>query len=482
LEVLTFSGCGDLCRASRLADVLYCCARIFQNSAGSALTYELSKQVTGINTFISHNWSVSRFYKFATLTFRFNCGTAALVTLAEMSMFGLANALGLLPHVSTESSAYPNGICCRLFCAPTFLLVAVFAQDIRRLVGFAGPLVFLDKTCIHQVDPEIQRRGINQLGGFMCNYDEMLVVYSDVYLLRLWTVYEVAAFLSLHSVDKMTVISVVVPMLLYSGLALLWLSNVVGVLTEFVGGPDLIASFLLPILGCLALAFGLRVRQRDKVMIRSRLSEFSVRNCICYAEADRPVVYANIVALMKETTDDLCDADEEVALQHFDALVRGELAHALISSMGRFSLPYRYVLYFVGFTRGASALDLLAGFPFGLSWREVLIKEIYWVLFIFGAYPLAFASGEFLSGRFIDFRGCKEVAWIVCIGFLETLWAVPVFGACRVLEDRSRTSGAALVAFALFCSSTCGLAFLVYSPYVNWARLAHRCRRRSRSS
>mmetsp|Transcript_107315 Transcript_107315/g.346545 ORF Transcript_107315/g.346545 Transcript_107315/m.346545 type:complete len:658 (+) Transcript_107315:82-2055(+) len=485
VELLTFAGCKDLCRASRLADVLCGQARIFQDSAGSAQTYELSKQATHINIFISHNWSVKRIHKFLTLSFRFNCSSAALVTLAEMSMLGVANSFGVLSHISTESNPYPIGVCCRLLCAPTFFLVMVFAQDMRRWAGFLGPRVFLDKTCIHQVDREIQRRGIKKLGAFMCNSDEMLVVYTDVYLLKLWTVYEIAAFLPFHSIDKMKVISIVVPMMFYSALILYWSLNVLGLLTELVDGPAWVAPAFDVVIG-LIFMFTVRRRARDKLMIQLRLSDFSIRNCTCFDEGDRPVVYANIADLMRGTQDDLVDEDDEHALQHFDTLVRSELARVLISSMGRFSVPYHYIVYAMGFTRGANGLDLLAGIPHGLAWREVLIKELYFALEVFGIFPLLFAGCELLAGKFLQLKGCKEVAWVVFIIGLASgahgAFSWPEVGACRVFAAESRTSNAALVAYAVLCCSVCGFAFLAYSPYVKWSLLVGRCNRRQRSS
>ena len=54
----------------------------------------------------------------------------------------------------------------------------------------------------------IQRQGIEKLAAFLRCSDEMVVIYTDVYLLKLWTVYEVASFLALSSVDKMTVVPV----------------------------------------------------------------------------------------------------------------------------------------------------------------------------------------------------------------------------------------------------------------------------------
>merc|ERR1719506_1574523 len=56
-------------------------------------------------------------------------------------------------------------------------------------------MVFLDKTCIHQTDISLKRAGVLKLGAFLTSSSRMLILYSDVYLKKLWTVYEVACFL-----------------------------------------------------------------------------------------------------------------------------------------------------------------------------------------------------------------------------------------------------------------------------------------------
>ncbi len=56
-------------------------------------------------------------------------------------------------------------------------------QTRRPAIGCQGPVVLLDKVCIHQTDKDIQRAEIERLGAFIHASDEMVVLYSDVYLL-----------------------------------------------------------------------------------------------------------------------------------------------------------------------------------------------------------------------------------------------------------------------------------------------------------
>ena len=125
---------------------------------------------------------------------------------AAMLVLGLLTVVGALPTVEIAWSKYPEGICCRLLITPICLGVLLLGGEVRSVLGCQGPLLFLDKTCISQDDPERKRKGIRKLGAFLMNSSTMVVLYTDLYLQRLWTVYEVASFLSLHPVTKMCVV------------------------------------------------------------------------------------------------------------------------------------------------------------------------------------------------------------------------------------------------------------------------------------
>merc|ERR1719401_538142 len=81
-------------------------------------------------------------------------------------------------------------------------------QDVAAKLSILGPCVFLDKTCIHQTDPEKKRKGISMLAGFLANSSTMLVVYTNEYMQKLWTVYELASFLVLKNQNRMILIPI----------------------------------------------------------------------------------------------------------------------------------------------------------------------------------------------------------------------------------------------------------------------------------
>merc|ERR1740121_1969778 len=108
-----------------------------------------------------------------------------------------------------------HGCGCTLLTAPAFLLACVSGGELKRICGYRGKTMFLDKVCINQVDTELQRQGISKLGAFLRNSSRMLVIYSDIYLTKLWTVYEVACFLSTHPASDIILMPIYLPIVVY---------------------------------------------------------------------------------------------------------------------------------------------------------------------------------------------------------------------------------------------------------------------------
>ena len=82
------------------------------------------------------------------------------------------------------------GMFAHMLATPAFLFVLFFKHELFWCTR-GGPKAFLDKTCIHQTDLALQAQGIMKLGAFLKHSKCMLILYSDVYMRKLWTVYEV---------------------------------------------------------------------------------------------------------------------------------------------------------------------------------------------------------------------------------------------------------------------------------------------------
>ena len=136
LDLVSFQGCEDLLRASELGTVLQHGAGVFSSNTGAPATYALSERVSMIDTFISHNWSVSRWLKLAALTYNFNLRIAIAEVGVVSVVLGIVTAMGLLPVMQTEMYVYPRGFFCGVFFAPTFLLCLLFGRPPRRYFRF----------------------------------------------------------------------------------------------------------------------------------------------------------------------------------------------------------------------------------------------------------------------------------------------------------------------------------------------------------
>lgn len=442
-SLVTFEGCKHLLRGSRASSVLAGRGFIFKGSGGNARTFAMSQEVDMIDTFISHNWVTPRNKKFWALAFYFNFNFAALVSMVATTLLGFIFASGHGKSFVTYSAkggdgmaSWPQGVECRCICAPIFFLMLAYGHSIQAGFGCRGSVVFLDKTCINQTDLEMQRQGIAKLSAFLCYSKEMVVLYSDVYLTKLWTVYEVASFLALHPTDRMITVPTFLSVVALAAIFLGYLGTIVGIFLMMRYGFDygsqtsiMLLSYVFP--------FILRIWFRDKHKIRDKLRNFTVHSCECFCEEDRPVVHRNIAALMRETnTVDNWASDVE-ALLEFDKLVQRDLPDAFDMQLGPHALWYKHWVAVVALSRGPVLLDTLAGVPLGLPLRNVAANAIYLFTWIFGLYPLAFAFQAYLASHQMRLRGCWEFLYLVGV---NTLFQVPlalVLGVSLVLKKRS---------------------------------------------
>jgi hypothetical protein len=111
---------------------------------------------------------------------------------------------------------------CQVVGSGVFLLVLFCWQEVGRLSTCRGQLLFLDRACINQLDDDLKQRGIEHLAAFVYYSWSMLICYSDEYLQRLWTVYEVASFLMLHPGSALHVRHAFFAKFIISGVALVF--------------------------------------------------------------------------------------------------------------------------------------------------------------------------------------------------------------------------------------------------------------------
>lgn len=430
-RVVTFGEHKELLRGSRLCAVLRRGATILATGTGSAETYSLSEEVSEIDTFLSHNWAVSRVLKFFCLIMHFNLTSALLAAVAAFLCVAALAQTGfyLLRLETTVSSTDPSmgsmqhDISSTLLMTPVFLLVSCFGHELRMLLGFQGRTVFLDKTCIHQVDVQKQQAGIRKLGAFLRSSTQMVAIYSDVYLTKLWTVYEAACFLAMHPARNLTLAPTYQPVVIFGGVSAWYMKTL---LLVFLGTQHRLASLsniVLCTLFASVLSVILRRWAREQEGIKERLCRFRVEDCTCSCESDRPFVYYNIAVLMRAIDQVGMDATEEESLAAFNDVVRERLHMSFTASVGRFGLSYIQVAAIFICTELPRTVDVrsMATFPQPEEWnmRYRLCALMIGAICAFGLFPLFFAFLSVWCQRCLHLRRYQEKAFIACgVGLL----------------------------------------------------------------
>jgi hypothetical protein len=316
----------------------------------------MSKIVQRIDVFISHNWSTSREKKFRVLAFSFNLSAALLLNLILGLIFMALLARGLLPTLDMTSNygvQYKSAPWNELVGTGLFFLILFTWHDLRSCLPLPGPTAFLDKTCIDQVDEDRKRHGIESLAAFVRHSRNMLVIYSDTYLHKLWTVYELACFMTLHPRNRLTVVPVILADVMVMGINLFFLisvfdtvSSMTAVRTALGGAQSQTAGYILKVALALPCVAALCKVWRNWLHELSRIDEqaadFSVLKAECFNEGDRPLVQHSIARFMRGIGLVQQDASEQAALEAFDRKVHLEVPHALEVSVGRVGILYRH--------------------------------------------------------------------------------------------------------------------------------------------
>lgn len=383
--------------------------------------YRLSKQVDSLDIFLSHNWSISRFKKFMALALYFNLRGATVVAALTSFLILYLQIFELLPmfHLPYYKAKFGEedllvGIWTLLITPSVFVFCILFQHDIIRLVH-PGSATFLDKACIDQIDLRKQQAGIAKLGAFLVRSSRMVVLYSDVYLSKLWTVYEIAVFLVTRTNYHMEVLHVsLVPLVFGAGALLLFIN-----ITFLLPLPPLVAdmNYLFWYGPGISLGFAFLCRrgQRDLARTWGSIKEFRLEYTTCFDEADRPLIYAQIVAFLKCAHYVDMEATVEETLGVFDELVREIVWRCVEESLGNSPIPLKHLLIAMCLTEFASCLDVLPGLIRIYSgsdvrvWSHVLNNILTVAMMGMCAEALAV-----LMSKCLHLSGWRDHAWVVC--------------------------------------------------------------------
>lgn len=414
-EMLTFDGCEELLRGTYLRSVMRGGGRIFNSSKGQASTYALSKPVLRIQAFLSHNWAVGRWTKLWCLAYHFNARLAVVGACLVLFLCSLTGYFDVLP--TYYWAGYHRGYLGRVLTIPVVLIMAVFGRDLLLCFPcFRGPIVFLDKVCVHQTDMVLQQRAIIKLGAFLHVSDTMVVCYTDLYLTKLWTVYELASYLSLWHVSRLKVIHGAVPIGFFIIAVTSYVIDLAALGAAVMGASTFLAACIEgPTLFLLAILF--RKVQRSHLLMEELLAKFSVHNCTCFVEEDKAVVFNNIIEMMQPGGARLTD-DE--ALTRFEQMVRQVLPKAMATSFGSRGVHRRSFVWLSFIRYWPRVCDGLATIAHGTSWRHFFIAFVlYYVCFCAIVLPLASAVTQHCATMHIHRTERRVNLFFICCGVIS---------------------------------------------------------------
>jgi len=317
------------------------------------------------------------------------------------------------------------------------LLCARRSSDglLQKCCGVYPSLVFLDKVCIHPTNTELQRETIVHLGAFIKRSEQMVVLYSDIYLKKLWTVYEVASFLALHPIDKMKVLAVHKFPALVIANATLYMQVTVYTIVLTYFSPKAAQLVAVPIIISYYPALSvLRQWARSKQAIPETLRHFKVREALCVRESDRPLVNANIADLMRGLKVVPQDANEDDALDSFDEKVRELMPGAFHKLLGRSTFSFKHYMI-LGFARTAGDIvDSVNTHSREKMLLNFVERELLWhTLCGLVAYPTSFLFAEIVTQTCLHWTGWQERLYVV---FCLCLCTVPTYILEFVVEPR----------------------------------------------
>lgn len=428
--------------------VLHSFGRVFRDFPDGFDTFKLSDTTHKLHVFISHNWATGRFIKFMALVFHFNHNSASI---AAAIAYIVTVFLVMLSAKDIDVEERVNDLysICHLgtaVCIATYWLCLLFWHDVKWLFCCRGKRVFLDRCCIHQNDEDLKQQGIEHLDVFLQLSDKMLVVYSELYTKKLWTMYELATFLPKRGPRRLVVLptflirctSVAVPVLMLHcvWVQVLLVPKVQAHSERLLPDARLAIGILdLPLLLAVTWAFRSWAKAERQMLKNIRTFHYGDANCL--KESDRIMVYANIARYMRDTKAVTAAATDEDALLAFNELVKTEVPMAVTKSLGGWGIPVRYLCVIL-LPLMTNILDYVAAAPYLYS------EPLAMAMCATGLIALALCSLVcltfllWLTKRCLDVTGLQQ--WLLIVGF-SILQLCP-FALVYFLVELLKTSAA----------------------------------------
>ena len=369
-------------------------------TSGKVETTRHVKRCSGYDIFVSHDWQTSRWLKYASLLVLLNSRAAALATLVVSLALGLVVAYEALPNYSLSMS----------IGYLTFAVFFLFWQHIRDI--FLTPkLAFLDKLCIPQDDEEVKEKCILGLAGFLKRSRKLVILFSELYIGRLWCAYEFTAFMRMHSNQgHVQTVPVVLPLLILLHAAWWFAVKMLIFLIWHTSQTSQMMKVVLSTIGGLAVMFlityplqawvGRRLTKNLQSLSR-QLREFDIHEskCSCCSAGhetpsgeripcDRDLIYQSLADWHGNDA-----ADLQGRLEGFNKAVRTQFADRILATCGEQSMSIKLLIYTV-FSMNTPFLiiripDAIGDTINGLSWLKqvrLCLSFCVWSLCFFGAF------------------------------------------------------------------------------------------------
>ena len=179
-------------RATPADRVVEFAGRILRSDTGCHFKH--SEAVKEIMTFISQSWQAPAWSKTLTLLYHYNWKPAVIVsnTLAVLMMVFFS--YNLLPGMMKAPRFHADEI----YLGPWSLCVGVVSFVLVLVFRPPRELVFLDRVCINQADPADKREGVLNIGACLKHSKKLLVIWENTFsqrFLRLATIHFCPCFI-----------------------------------------------------------------------------------------------------------------------------------------------------------------------------------------------------------------------------------------------------------------------------------------------
>lgn len=255
-----------------------------------------------------------RFCVVACEAIHFNMYKAVVSSAAAGLIFGALVIAGVLPVFMVEAEVgedlvtTPISVWCTLGSLVALLLALTLSHEVLLCLGRQGPDVFLDKVCVDQFDDQKKQEGIHAITSYLWNSDVLVVLLSEMYLERIWTVFELVSFLLLKPYGKVHALPV--ELATFTILIAVFQSlRIMGELVNSYFAPVvhpgamaigwIIGSILL-FLFCCAMILPVRRWGRVRSQLSRQMHTFTFASSHCQQEADREEIMGALVNLAVE--------------------------------------------------------------------------------------------------------------------------------------------------------------------------------------